>query len=228
MRILYSTFLLLIPTALFSQQFFYRLSADFSIKEKASGISSVYAGTIYYDLNTDIFVYNVFFPEKIDWVVHDTSFYTFKNNILQNRVTIPKINDVNFIHLSLTASLNDYGLKKSGLYEMKDVIYEDGLIISTYSSINPRLKESLGDIHISTKQGNLHGVVFLNPEGDVVKKIFIENYILKEGVLIPTEILEITFKDKVENYKITKFDNVILNEEENENFYSYPIPFIGK
>ena len=128
----------------FSQQINYRLTADFSIKEKNAELSSVHTGKIYYDLNTDIFVYNIYFPEKVDWVIHDTSFYTFKESVMESRVTIPKINSTNLIHLSLTASLYDYGLIESGLYKMEDVKNENNLIITTYSSIHPRLESKLG------------------------------------------------------------------------------------
>ena len=209
----------------FSQQINYRLTADFSIKEKNTELSSVHTGKIYYDLNTDIFVYNIYFPEKVDWVIHDTSFYTFKESVMESRVTIPKINSTNLIHLSLTASLYDYGLIESGLYKMEDVKNENDLIITTYSSIHPRLESKLGKIYISTKKGHLHAIVFLNPNGVILKKIFIEKSVIKKGLFIPTEILEITYKDNKENYKITTFDNIILNEKINENFYNYSLPY---
>jgi hypothetical protein len=209
----------------FSQQINYRLTADFSIKEKNAELSSVHTGKIYYDLNTDIFVYNIYFPEKVDWVIHDTSFYTFKESAMESRVTIPKINSTNLIHLSLTASLYDYGLIESGLYKMEDVKNENDLIITTYSSIHSRLESKLGKIYISTKKGHLHGIVFLNPNGAILKKIFIEKSVIKKGLFIPTEILEITYKDNKENYKITTFDNIILNEKINENFYNYSLPY---
>ena len=209
----------------FSQQINYRLTADFSIKEKNTELSSVHTGKIYYDLNTDIFVYNIYFPEKVDWVIHDTSFYTFKESVMESRVTIPKINSTNLIHLSLTASLYDYGLIESGLYKMEDVKNENDLIITTYSSIHPRLESKLGKIYISTKKGHLHAIVFLNPNGAILKKIFIEKSVIKKGLFIPTEILEITYKDNKENYKITTFDNIILNEKINENFYNYSLPY---
>ena len=107
-----------------AQNYHYRLSADFTIKESDGNIDNLTAGKVYYDLNNDILVYNMYFPEKIDWVVHDTSFYTFRDDLLESRYTIPKINEENILHLSLSSTLNDYGLSNTQLYKLDKVIQE--------------------------------------------------------------------------------------------------------
>ena len=49
-----------------AQNYHYRVSADFTIKESDGNIDNLTAGKVYYDLNNDILVYNMYFPEKID------------------------------------------------------------------------------------------------------------------------------------------------------------------
>jgi len=73
-------FSLIIFPIFFYGQIHYRVSADFSIKESNGKEESLIAGKIYYDLQNDILVYDIFFPEKVDWVVHDTSFFMFTSN----------------------------------------------------------------------------------------------------------------------------------------------------
>ena len=205
-----------------AQNYHYRVSADFTIKESDGNIYNLTAGKVYYDLNNDILVYNMYFPEKVDWVVHDTSFYTFRNDLLESRYTIPKINEENILHLSLSSTLNDYGLSNTQLYKLDKVIQENDLIISTYQPKIKKLDKMLGKIIISLKEGNFNGVVFFSPEGKILKKLIVQDFIKLKGVFLPKKILEITYINNNESYKVTSFSNFKLNEKgNNEKYYNY-------
>ncbi|MAC42070.1 MAG: hypothetical protein CMJ05_09820 [Pelagibacterales bacterium] len=220
MRFLISIALVLYPFLLFSQ-IHYRVSADFSIKESDGHFDNLNMGKIYYDLVEDILVYNMYFPEKLDWVIHDTSFYTFRNNEIENRFSIPKINSENILHLSLTGDLNDFGISKTNLYDLSESKYEDSLIISTYKPTRNKIEKFFGKIVISLKKGKLNGIIFFNTNDEIVKKLIIQKYEITNGLFIPNKILEIIYLNNKETYKITSFKNIKLNEQKNENYYNY-------
>ena len=218
----------LITSDCFSQVFYYRVSADISIKEVKEDVSSLNVGKLFYDIKEDILVYNMFFPHKVDWIINDTSFYIAKDNSIIERYTIPKINSENILRLSLTNTLNDYGLIQSGYYKLTNVTNDQDMLISIYEPINNKLKKFLGKIIISLKGGQFHGVVFFNPEGDVLKKLIIQDFILMSGIFLPKQIIEIIYKDTSESYKLTSFSNFKLNEKSNENYYNYNISNFNK
>jgi len=219
----FTNFSLIIFPIFFHGQIHYRISADFSIKESNGKEESLIAGKIYYDLQNDILVYDIFFPEKVDWVIHDTSFFMFSSNDVE-RYTIPKINSENILHLSLTNSLNDYGLMNSGLYKLVESTNEEKLLISTYEPKTTELRKHLGKVIISLKEGRFNGIVFFNEEEDLIKKIIVQEYQIKRGVVLPNKIIEVNYtKNNNEIYKLTTFSNFILNEKDNEQFYNYNI-----
>lgn len=227
MRYLISILLSLTPGILFSQ-IHYRISADFSIKETDGNIENLSVGKIYYDLTKDILVYNMFFPEKIDWVVNDTSFFVIRNDKIENRYTIPKINTENILHLSLTNNLNDFGLSNTNVYNLVKTINQDDLIISTYEANQKKLKSILGKVIISLKEGQFNGIIFFSPEEEIVKKLIVQDSKVINGVFIPNKILEIIYRNNIEIYKVTSFSNIKLNEQKNERYYNYDLGTFNK
>ena len=220
MKCLISIFLFLTPGILFSQ-IHYRVAAEFSIKETDGNIENLSVGKLYYNLSKDILVYSMHFPEKLDWVINDTSFFVFRDEKIENRYTIPKINTENILHLSLTGHLNDFGLSNTNLYNLVKTSYESGLIISTYEPKTNKLKKTLGKVIISLKQGNFNGIVFFNSEETIVKKLIVQDSQIINGIFIPNKILEIIYSNNNETYKVTSFSNLRLNEKENEKYYNY-------
>jgi len=215
-----SIFLFLIPCTLMSQ-IHYRVAADFSIKESDGNIENLSVGKIYYNLSKDILVYSMYFPEKLDWVINDTSFFVFRDEKIENRYTVPKINTENILHLSLTSHLNDFGLSNTNLYNLVKTTYESSLIISTYEPKTDKLKKTLGKVIISLKEGNFNGIVFFNSEEKIVKKLMVQDSQIINGIFMPSKILEIIYSNNNETYKVTSFSNFRLNEKENEKYYNY-------
>ena len=220
MKCLISVFLFLTPYILFSQ-IHYRIAADFSIKESDGNIENLSVGKIYYNLSKDILVYSMYFPEKLDWVINDTSFFVFRDEKIENRYTVPKINTENILHLSLTSHLNDFGLSNTNLYNLVKTTYESSLIISTYEPKTDKLKKTLGKVIISLKEGNFNGIVFFNSEEKIVKKLMVQDSQIINGIFMPSKILEIIYSNNNETYKVTSFSNFRLNEKENEKYYNY-------
>ena len=209
-----------------SQNLIYRVKADFSIIQSDDSDKMIQSGTLYYDLNNNLLVYNMFFPEKIDWIIHDTSFYTVVDEKIISVFTVPEINKENIIHLAITSNLNDFGLSKIDLYDIVSVDSgEDEMIITKYKPNVKKEELDFSEILISNKKNLLYGVVFLSNEKEVLKKIIIEDYTKIDGVNLPSRILEINSSDSKDKYKLTKFTNFILNEnkDENEKFYNYNI-----
>ena len=94
-------------------------------------------------------------------------------------------------------------------------------ILRLYHSYTKRF---LGKIIISLKEGRFNGIVFFNEEEDLIKKIIVQEYQIKRGVVLPNKIIEVNYTNNSnEIYKLTTFSNFKLNEKDNEQFYNYNI-----
>ena len=138
------------PLVLFSQNF-YRIKADFTIKQKnADGSSSLTVGKVYYDKNYKEIIYDISFPEKEIWVTKDTLLYKFADKKLLNKKKVPAIAEFSIFHLSLNGTLNNFGLESSP-YTIGTVEKEKGMVLTTW--IPPaNMEKNLGKVVISQKE----------------------------------------------------------------------------
>ncbi|MFY0674213.1 MAG: hypothetical protein JXQ87_12470 [Bacteroidia bacterium] len=220
---------LLLPSLAFSQYKEYRISLDFSIKEKRSdGSFALQLGRAYYDMNHKKLVYDVSFPKKQTIITNDSLIY-----LIENGNTIDVNKDAGFIemsifHLSLTGSIKNFGLDES-VYEAKKVEEDKGMVMTTWEIPRKFKGGSRNKIVTSVKDRRLYGVVFLDADGVPVSKQFYKEYEVINGVSVPTKVIFIVYVGGEEQYRIMEFKNIVINEFGNENIYNYPIPaFNGK
>ena len=214
---------LLLPGMISGQQF-YRLKADFSIKEKqADGTSQLIMGKVYYDKVSEKIVYDISFPEPEIWVLQDTSFFRFKESQLLDRKRSFLIPESSFFHFTLTGQLSDFGLKESP-YKIEQVEKEGNMVISTWEPDDSKLKEAMGKVVMSNIDKKLNGIVFYNTEGEMLSKQFYKDYINVSGCEFPTEIIQITYLDTGQNYQVTTYKNIVINQNGKEELYNISIP----
>ncbi|HRQ28927.1 MAG TPA: hypothetical protein PLU49_02555 [Saprospiraceae bacterium] len=206
-----------------SSQHYFRVKADFSFKVKGNETKSLVMGTVYFDKNEKKIVYNVRFPHKQTWVMHDTSMYLFENNKLKERSFMPSPVEASLFNLILNSSINNFGLEKSP-YKLQKVEKDKGMLIGTWTPPKVKGDESLGDILIANQDGKLKGVVFKNKKGKVVSKQFYENYQLIKGLNFPSQLTHIIFHDDgTESYQITNYKNIRIDEKGEDNWYRYKL-----
>lgn len=212
----------MLPKIFLGQQFF-RIKAGFSIKEKTSdGKQQLTMGDVYFDKNSRKIIYNLTFPAKETWVTTDSLIYKIVNDSLQSTQKITQIIDFSIFNLALNGNLNNYGLDNS-VYKITETKKEEGMVITTWK---PKflLRSNFGTIAMSHKEGNLFGLVFFNPDDAIISKQFFKNYITVSGLRFPSEIVQIFYKEKEENYKVTTFRNIVVNDFKEDAIYNYSIP----
>ncbi|HET6243234.1 MAG: hypothetical protein H0V01_01590 [Bacteroidetes bacterium] len=209
-------------TQAFSQQF-YRIKADFSIKEnKPDGQSQLIMGQVYYDKIYKKIIYDITFPEKGVLIVTDTVIYRIENNKVISKTPTGNLNDFSVFHLSLNGDLINFGLNNSP-YTIGTIEKKENLVISTW--IPPKkYAHLLGKTIISQKDKRLFGLVFFTPTEEIIGKQFFRKYINTNGLEFPSELVQVTYFDNKEFYKITTFKNIIIDEFKNENLYNYNLP----
>lgn len=57
----------------------------------------------------------------------------------------------------------------------------------------------------------------------MISKQFYENYVEQDGLAFPGRIIEISFSEEGENYQIMSFKNLVLDELENNDFYTFSV-----
>jgi hypothetical protein len=212
--------LLFTPVLVFSQNF-YRISGEFSIKGKTDNQATLIMGKFYYDKNEKKIIHQNLFPEKATWITSDTNLYKIVNNKLILRQTIPDLTLFSMYHMVLNNQLNNFGLEGS-IFKLENVENENGLVISTW--IPPKsMKKFYGKILISTKDDNLFGIIFYDPQDVMLKKQFFEDYSVINGLAFPGTITEITYKDGKENYQVTTYKNIRVNDRNEEAMYHFNI-----
>lgn len=215
-------FLNLGESRLYGQQYF-RIRADVSVKTKLNtGEQSLTVGKVFYDRNEKIIVYELTFPTKELIVTADTVTYRMKGKEIIQRSFNPSLAEFSVFHLALSSHLPDYGLKKTQ-FKIKDVSKEGEMVITNWTPPK-KLEEELGRIVISVMDKKLFGVVFFDPEDNIIRKQLFEDYIDKKGLAFPGRIVEISYTPEGENYQVMSFKNLVIDELENNNMYSFSLP----
>jgi len=212
---------LLLPKFIFGQQF-YRIKAEFSIKAKLTdGTSQLTMGTLYYDKNAKNLVYDIKFPEPEIWVTKDTILYKIVKNEIVEKQAIPAMTEFSIFHLSLNGRLPDYGLRNS-FYNITKVEKDGDMVITTWEPTSG-LSKNLGKIMISNTDKRLYGIIFFGPENNIRSKQFFEDYNKYHGMDFPGKIVQITYIGEEENYQITTFKNVLINDDKENHMYNYSL-----
>jgi len=204
-------------------QKFYRMNGEFTIKAKtADGKNQLTIGKFYYDKTIQKLVYVNTFPLNEVWVSVDTSLYKIVDNKVMARYSSPPISIFSIFHLALTSQINNYGLKSS-TFTISKVEKQTDMVITTW--LPPAsLAKIAGKVLISNKSNTLFGIVFMDKNGIVVRKQFFSNYQNVKGVEFPMEITDITYTNEKENYQVTTYKNVNIDETTDNLYFDYPIP----
>jgi hypothetical protein len=220
-KILPGIVLLILLSSTVLGQSFYRIESDISIKNKTQGgQGSLTLGKVYYDRTLQKLVYSITFPEHEIWVIKDTLTYVFRENkLVEKNPVIPFTRETVF-HKCLEGTLNDFGLKGS-VYQIDKVEKDGDMVITTWKP--PSKLSQIGKIITSTVSNSLHGVVIMNPNEDILSKQIYKNYMVISGLKVPTEIIQIMYKDGSELYQVITLSNIQINNNSNENMYNYTI-----
>lgn len=212
----------LLPCYVVGQQF-YRVQADFSIKEKqVNGASTLVMGTVYYDKAVKKVVYDIKFPKKAVWVIENNVLYNIaENKLISKQPTIISAEESIF-HLALTGRLADYGLKNS-MFKIDHVEKEDNMVISIWL---PDLanRKKLGKVVMSHINKKLNGIVFYNSANEVLTKQFFKNYSNVQGCEFPGEIDQTSFIKTGKNFQVTTYKKININATDHMEMYNYTIP----
>lgn len=227
-RIIYLIFVLLLSCSTYSvlAQKFFRIKGEFTIKAKASdGKSQLTMGSFYYDRNFKKLVYITRFPKKETWVSIDTSVYHLVNNKVIDRQSAPPIAEFSMFHLALNSQLSNYGFKNTAL-KIEKVERDGDMVITTWSPPEKAAK-LFGKIKTSTKNSRLFGIVFLNTENNILKKQFFNEYKNINGLEFPHEVVDITYIKGKENYQVTTYKNIVIDDLTEGSIYNYTIPGVN-
>jgi hypothetical protein len=202
-------------------QYYYRIECDISIKNKVEGgEGALIMGRAYYDKSRNQMVYDIRFPEKEVWVIKDTVLYIQKDDQLTQTQRIDQYNQSTVFHKILEGQLNNYGLQGS-IFSIKSIQRDDDMVITTWV---PRTEaEQLGTILTSTVDDALFGVVFKNQEGQIIGRQLFRDYTVVSGLKVPTEVIQVFYRDTLEEYQVFSFSNISINNPGNEHMYAYPV-----
>lgn len=212
----------LLPCIVAGQQFF-RIKADFSIKEKLSnGKSSLILGTVYYDRGTKKIVYDITFPRKEKWIIQDNFIYFIVNNkVTKKQETLITVQQSIF-NIALEGKLADYGLKNT-FYSISKVEKEGNMIISTWVP-DVRNKKYFGKVVMSHINKKLNGIAFYTPKEEIASKQFFKNYINIAGCEFPSEVAQTIYSQVGKSLQLTTYKNISINAFTQSEMYNYPVP----
>jgi len=206
------------------KEIYYRLRADFSIKEKSTdGKSSLTMGQVFYDKLKKKIVYNIRFPEKELWLFKDTSMYKIQGKNIEKKPLVPGYIEFSIFNLSLNNTLKDYGLKKT-MFSLGNVTKDKDMVISTWVP-KKEYDHLLGEVKISVKNNKLYGVIFYNSKKKMIGKQIFSEYVTIQGFEFPTKILHFAYLENgQEIHQMTTFKNVKINDWNEAVYYDYPVP----
>lgn len=223
-HILFNLLLLLIPMFSMGQKdVYYRVRAEFSVKEKSSdGRTSLTMGNVYYDKARERIVYDVRFPEKEMWLFTDSVMYTIKDGITKKQPIVQGYIDFSIFNLSLNNKLKDYGLTNS-IYELNKVVKDEDMVISLWIP-KKEYAEVIGDVKVSIRENQLYGVLVYDAAKKLIGKQVFSDYIKIGGFEFPGEIINFSYLENGEEIKqITTYKNVKINNWDEDYYYNYNV-----
>ena len=224
MRLLIRVFLLLfilINSRELNAQDYFRLSVDFTIKIKpAKGQSNLTKGKVYYDKYNKELIYDISFPSSEKWIVQDSKIYKIKSGNVYFTEEIPSVNEFTVFHLALNSSLEYFGLKSANF--AIDKVEKKGDLVISYWNIPQQIQNMISSIALAKKGNQLHSVIIMGENNQIINKQFFRDYIKMGGFEFPGTIIQIFYdEDQQENYQVMEFKNIVLNESENDSNYHY-------
>lgn len=203
---------------IFAQEYF-RISADFTVKIKNSdGSLNLTKGKVFYDKNYKELIYEISFPQNEKWIIKDTSLTIIRKDTLYKKTSIPSINEFTVFHLALNSNLNDFGLKNS-IYKINKVEKKKDLVLS-YWKIPNQASTILDHVIIAKKDNKLESVVMIGNESKIMSRQFFKDYQKIDAFEFPRQIIQILYDTNgLENYQITEFQNLKINDLKNNNLY---------
>ena len=216
--------IILLPIVSVAQkEAYYRVRADFSIKEKSTdGKSSLTMGEVFFDKMKKKIIYTIRFPEKENWIFQDSLMFKIQNDKVEKKPLIPGYIDFSIFNLALNNNLKDFGLKKS-IYSVKSVVKEGNMVISTWVP-QKQYEKTFGEVKISVVDNKLYGVVFYNAKKVIIGKQIFTKYITIRSFEFPTEIINFSFLESgQEIHQITTYKNIKVNNWD-EDTYNYSVP----
>ncbi len=209
-----------VPIVLYSQVY-YRIEADYTIKEKGPDFENLMMGRVYFDKNQQQIVFDVQFPEKEILIVNDTASIKAITGNYQKHSLSNNLIDFSVFNLFLNGDLDYYGLNKTP-FKLEKVEKENGLIISTWVLADKYVNSQVSKMLLSQKDNNLQGLITYGPKDVIISKQIFSNYIQINGMNFPGQVLQITYlPNGEETKKITTYKNVVLNNVKNDSFYKY-------
>ena len=226
-------FLLLLGVLTANAQQFYRVKADVSIKDKLSnGSYRLTVGKVYYDKTSLKVIYKLTFPQKETIIIKDTTLYKItKDSVLVQSVLAS--NEFSIFHLALSGKLADYGLNSGNvakIYKISKVEKDkDGRVITTWSVIEKQLMKTLGKIKMANVNKKLDAIAFYDPKDKLLSQQFFKEYSNFNGVEFPKQVTQISYNtDGTQNIQQTTYKNIIIDQEDENEIYNYPIPSVTK
>ncbi|MFO8234646.1 MAG: hypothetical protein R6U04_04470 [Bacteroidales bacterium] len=200
-------------------QDYLRIKADFTVKiSNNNGKKNLTKGTVFYDKNIKELIYNISFPRTEKWLSKDTSLYKYREDTLVQRTTIPSINEFTVFHLALNSGLNDYGLKGSNFRIGK--VEKKGDLTLSYWKIPKQLNIMIDHVVIAKKDNRLESVIMVGDNQEIISKQFFRNYIKIDAFEFPGQIIQVMYDSEgKENYQVTEFTNVKVNDMSNDKSY---------
>jgi hypothetical protein len=204
---------------------YFRIKADFTVKEiYTDGRTGLTMGQVYFDKAKRKIVYNVRFPEKEIWYFNDSLMFTVKGTIVDKQQGVPGYIDFSIFSLSLNHQLKDYGLKKNTVFDLKEIVKEDDMVISIWKP-KKQFNQMLGDVKVSVRGNKLLGVIIYNVDGQMIGKQIFSEYKKIGAIEFPAQIISYTFVNDTEQSKqLITYKNVILNQRDEDYFYNYIVP----
>lgn len=212
-------------------QQFYRIESDVSIKDKlANGTYRLTVGKVYYDKPSLKLIYKLHFPKEETIVIKDTTLYKIgKDGLLISSQNVMVVNEFSIFHLSLSGKLADYGINSGNaakIYKISKVEKDkDGRVITTWSVIEKQLMKTLGKIKMANINKRLDAIAFYDTNEKLLSQQFFKDYVNVNGVEFPRQVTQISNNtDNTQNIQQTTYKNIIIDQEDENNMYNYPIP----
>jgi len=189
-----------------------QFKSDFTIVEKEVGDStksSILIGEVYYNAETNETKYNIKFPEVGQWHFMDSTLLVSQQDTSFSVRRSNEINSQSIFKNMLSSTSNDFGLEEQG-YVIKHIDKKDQQVFIEWQP-PAAAKDFLSTVVTKVKNNDLLAVIFYTADEKVLNTTYFEDYLMINGVQVPSRIKSHFSTTTSKMYKVISFENVEID-----------------
>ncbi len=184
-----------------------------------------YESDYYFDKDNGIFVSHSFYPKESIKITNKTGemkiYFPEKNEVTIRQSSVFS-SDNELLYYFINNRTEDLGLSREG-FVLTNTRYDEGYMITEWTA--PAEMKSIKKIEFVFENFLPVYACYYTPTGNVVKKIYYDDYYLGSSFNLPRLITEISYSGKNDSIiRRSRYSDIKIGNAVNDHYFNFKIP----